>query len=231
MSSLPSASPASRAAGSVRTRLQRAALELFVELGYDGTTVDEIAERAGVGRTTFFRAFRSKEDVIFPHHDELLEQVRARLAAASTRHGLVAVSEASSLVMRHYLDEGDLAVRRYHLTRSVPSLRDREVAGMRQYQRAFRDHIATWMDDDLRAELMAVSVTTACNAVLRRLLRGELDDPWPAFHAAMNQVLELFAERPVGDGPAVIVVGDLGDAPTDPAVIGAAVERALRARS
>lgn len=230
MTSLPPTSPASRAAGSVRTRLQRAALDLFDEKGYDGTTVDEIAERAGVGRTTFFRAFRSKEDVIFPHHDELLEQVRGRLDAASARHGLVAVSEASSLVMRHYLDEGDLAVRRYHLTRSVPSLRDREVAGMRQYQRAFRDHIATWMEDDLRAELMAVSVTTACNAVLRRLLRGSLDDPWPAFDAAMDQVLDLFAERPAGEAPAVIVVTDVA-AQADPAAVGAAVERALRVRA
>lgn len=229
MSVTPSASPAYRATGSVRTRLQRAALDLFDEQGYDGTTVDEIAERAGVGRTTFFRAFRSKEDVIFPHHDELLEQVRARLTAASTRHGLVAVSEAASLVLRHYLDEGDLAVRRYHLTRSVPSLRDREVAGMRQYQRAFRDHIGSWMEDDLRAELMAVSVTTACNAVLRRLLRGELNDPWPVFHDAMGQVLELFAEPARGGGPTVVVVGQLGS--QEPGDVAAAVERALRSRA
>lgn len=219
--------PAPPAGGSVRDRLQRAAFDLFDEQGYDGTTVDAIAERAGVGRTTFFRAFRSKEDVIFPHHDDLLEQVRARLDAASQRHSLLAVSEASRLVLRHYLEEGELAVRRYRLTRSVPSLREREIAGMQQYQRAFREYIRTWMGDELRAELMAGSVITAHNAVLRRWLRGGLDDPEAHFDAAMAQVLDLFAERPAaGTAPTVVVVG----AADDPAAVGAAVEQALRAR-
>ncbi|MDT9594364.1 TetR/AcrR family transcriptional regulator [Nocardioides zeae] len=225
-----STSPASRAAGSVRTRLQRAALDLFDEKGYDGTTVDEIAERAGVGRTTFFRAFRSKEDVIFPHHDELLEQVRTRLATspATEANGLVAVFEATSLVLRHYVDEGDLAVRRYHLTRTVPSLRDREVAGLRQYQHAFWDHIRTWMPDDLQAKLMAACVTTAHNTVLRQWLRGEVADPWATFNRAMAQVRELFEVRGGADGATVVVLDGAG---ADPAQVGAAVERALRARA
>ncbi len=60
-------------------RLRQAAFELFERQGYDATTVDQIAELAGVGRTTFFRLFRSKEDVIFPDHTEVLTRVRARL--------------------------------------------------------------------------------------------------------------------------------------------------------
>jgi hypothetical protein len=50
----------------VRERLAAAAFALFNEHGYEQATVDDIAERAGVGRTTFFRHYRSKEDVIFP---------------------------------------------------------------------------------------------------------------------------------------------------------------------
>lgn len=46
-------------------RLMRAALELFVEKGYDHTTVVEIAERAGVTKSTFFRHFRDKREVLF----------------------------------------------------------------------------------------------------------------------------------------------------------------------
>ncbi|GAB3081252.1 TetR/AcrR family transcriptional regulator [Nocardioides zeae] len=215
----------------VRERLQQAAFELFDEQGYDGTTVDAIAERAGVGRTTFFRAFRSKEEVIFPHHDELLEQVRGRLDAASERHSLVAVFEASRLVLKHYLNEGELAQRRYDLTRSVPSLREREIAGMQQYQRAFREYIRTWMGDELRAELMAGSVITAHNVVLRRWLRGLAEDPVAEFDVAMTKVVELFGDRrgdPGGAGGAgatVVVVTHAGD---DPSSIAGAVEAALR---
>ncbi len=51
---------------SPRERLAQAAFALFDERGYEQTTVDDITERAGLGRTTFFRHYRSKEDVIFP---------------------------------------------------------------------------------------------------------------------------------------------------------------------
>ena len=57
------------ATNTVSDRLVDAAFELFVERGYDQTTVDDIAERAKVSRTTFFRTYRSKEDVIFPPHE------------------------------------------------------------------------------------------------------------------------------------------------------------------
>ena len=60
---------------SARERLAAAAFALFDERGYEQTTVDDITERAGLGRATFFRHYRSKEDVIFPDHDLLLEQV------------------------------------------------------------------------------------------------------------------------------------------------------------
>ncbi|MTD52892.1 TetR family transcriptional regulator [Amycolatopsis pithecellobii] len=46
-------------------RMQRAALELFAEQGFEKTTVNEIAARAGVTRRTFFRHFSDKREVLF----------------------------------------------------------------------------------------------------------------------------------------------------------------------
>ena len=66
-----------------RDRLARAAFDLFNERGYEQTTVDDIAERAGLGRATFFRHYRSKEDVIFPDHERLLDRVRDRLRSTA----------------------------------------------------------------------------------------------------------------------------------------------------
>jgi AcrR family transcriptional regulator len=53
-----------------RERLERAALELFLQRGYESTTVAEIAERAGLVRSTFFRHFADKREVLFGR-DEL----------------------------------------------------------------------------------------------------------------------------------------------------------------
>jgi AcrR family transcriptional regulator len=183
---------------SPRDRLAQAAFALFDERGYEQATIDDITERAGLGRTTFFRYYRSKEDVIFPDHDRLLDQIRERLRTSSHGTALAAVSDAVRLVLLHYLDEGDLARRRYRLTSSVPALRDREIATVARYQRLFREFVAGWMGDPaepapLRAELMAAAVVAAHNHVLRRWLRGESPDPIGELEGAMREVIGLFA--------------------------------------
>jgi AcrR family transcriptional regulator len=48
-----------------RGRLERAALELYVERGFEQTTVAEIAKRAGLTERTFFRHFADKREVLF----------------------------------------------------------------------------------------------------------------------------------------------------------------------
>ena len=185
---------------SVRERLTAAAFALFDERGYERSTVDDIAERAGVGRTTFFRAFASKEEVILPDHRVLLSAVEARLATSTQETALVAVSESARLVLRHYLAEGELARSRYALTSSIAALRQREVASIEQYQRVFRTFLHGWMgrrpELELRAELMATSVVAAHNYVLRRWLSGITDEGQAevAFDSAMAEVIALFAE-------------------------------------
>jgi AcrR family transcriptional regulator len=196
---------------SARERLAQAAFDLFDERGYEQTTVDDITDRAGLGRTTFFRYYRAKEDVIFPNHDRILEQIRERLKTSSHGTALAAVSDAVRLVLLHYLEEGNLARRRYALTSTVPALRGREIATVARYQRLFREFIADWMADPreaapLRAELMAAAVVAAHNHVLRRWLRGESPDPVAEVDQAMRQVIDLFTTPdPTADGGTTIV--------------------------
>ena len=185
---------------SARDRLAEAAFALFAERGYEQTSIDDITERAGLGRTTFFRHYRSKEDVIFPDHDLLLAQIGERLRTSSNSTALLAVSDAVRLVLKHYVAEGDLARRRYALTSGVPTLRDREIASVARYQRLFREFIADWMGDPaepapLRAELMAAAVVAAHNHVLRRWLRGESPDPVAEVDLALRQVIDLFTAQ------------------------------------
>ena len=185
-----------------RDRLAQAAFDLFNERGYEQTTVDDIAERAGLSRATFFRSYRSKEDVIFPDHDLLIEKVRDRLRSSSHATALAAVSDAVRLVLLQYVDEGDLARRRYALTSTVPALREREIVSVARYQRLFREFITDWMAEPaaLRAELMAAAVTSAHNHVLRRWLRGDTTDPVREVDEAMRQVISLFSPRTADSG-------------------------------
>jgi AcrR family transcriptional regulator len=89
-----------------RERLVMAAVDLFTEQGYDATTVAQIAERAGVTKSTFFRHFPDKRELLVAGQETLsrllaegiaeapgnaspLEAVAAGLARASTAMGPV----------------------------------------------------------------------------------------------------------------------------------------------
>ena len=63
-----------------QAELEHVALELFSRQGFDKTTVEQIAEAAGIGRRTFFRYFRSKNDVAWGEFDAHLSRFRAHFA-------------------------------------------------------------------------------------------------------------------------------------------------------
>lgn len=188
-----------------RSRLVAAAFELFERNGYDATTVDEIAALAGTGRSTFFRHFRGKEDVVLPHHQDVLARVSARLETASSLGREVALREAAAIVLDHYLAEGTTARARYRLASTVPAIRDREIASGQRYVRLFAQHVHAWLDTEpdgpLRAELVASAIVIAHNSVLRRWLRGELEDHG-ATHDEFDHALGL-ALRHLRSGPEV----------------------------
>ena len=191
-----------------RERLISAAIALFDEKGYDAVTVEAIAQRAEVGRTTLFRLFGSKEGLVFPDHDALLANAERRLSSATRDTVLAAVVDAASLVFSNYLEEGELARARWRLISSVPALRDREIAAVGRYVRLFRRHLVTHLAEEpnaaLRAELLATAVVTAHNNVLRRWLRGQTTQPTDDLSAAMRTTLALFG-RSTGTRPAVVV--------------------------
>ncbi|MEV5872868.1 TetR family transcriptional regulator [Streptomyces sp. NPDC052101] len=182
----PESAAGSRAAAQrlkMRRELAAAAMELFATKGYEATTVDEIAAAAGVARRTFFRHFRSKEEAIFPDHDDTLIRAEAVLnAAPAHEHPLDTVCRGIKEVMRMYAAAPEISVARYKLTREVPTLREAEIASVARYERLFtryllghfdeHAHADDANDDPLLAEVAASAVVTAHNHVLRRWLRA-----------------------------------------------------------
>jgi AcrR family transcriptional regulator len=63
-------------------RLRDAAMELFLEHGYEQTTVADIAERAGLTARTFFRYFADKREVLFGGSAALEASMLTALSAA-----------------------------------------------------------------------------------------------------------------------------------------------------
>lgn len=68
-----------RTARAVRDEIGAVAMGLFFKQGYDNTTVDQIAYAAGMSRTSFFRYFATKDDIVLGRVDELGHQVMEAL--------------------------------------------------------------------------------------------------------------------------------------------------------
>jgi AcrR family transcriptional regulator len=70
-----------------RERLVVAAVDLFTEQGYDATTVTQIAERAGVTKSTFFRHFPDKRELLVAGQETLSQLLTEGIAEAPPTAG------------------------------------------------------------------------------------------------------------------------------------------------
>ncbi|MCR2785091.1 MULTISPECIES: TetR/AcrR family transcriptional regulator [unclassified Microbacterium] len=176
-----------------RTAVIAAALDLFASQGFEATSVEQIAQAAGVSRSTFFRQFGGKDDVVFADHELLLERLREFLEREHA-DPWQAVCEASVLAYRHFAADPVLARRRYVVVRQVPALRDREIVMVFRYERLFDEYLRSAMPDldPLDAVGFAALVTAVHNHVLRQLLRGPKRVPVSVLRAALDDVLRRF---------------------------------------
>ncbi|MET7489319.1 TetR family transcriptional regulator [Streptomyces sp. NPDC005538] len=162
----------------MRDALVAAAFQLFLERGYEQTTIDDIVTLAGVGRRSFFRYFPSKEDVVFPDHERCLADMTAFLSVSGDEHEPVQrVCDAARLVLRMYNENPTFSVQRYRLTKKVPGLRAYELSVVWRYERALaaylRGRFAGRPDGTLQADVIAAAVVAAHNNALRSWLRSD----------------------------------------------------------
>src|ERR1700687_5725543 len=107
-----------------RQALQDAAMTLFLERGFDGTTVEEIAETCDVSPRTFFRYYPTKEDVLFGDSQERCAELLAVLAAEPEGlPPLTALYAARRAIALNYQGERSLLLARAEIVRGSPNLR------------------------------------------------------------------------------------------------------------
>jgi AcrR family transcriptional regulator len=111
-----------------RGRLVRAALELFVERGYEQATVAEIARRAGLTERTFFRHFTDKREVLFwgagALQELIVDTVAAAPEAAAPIEAVTAAFEAAGVMLG---ENRDFSRQRQAVIAANPELQEREL--------------------------------------------------------------------------------------------------------
>ncbi len=109
-------------------RLREAAMELYVERGFEQTTVAEIAQRAGVTARTFFRHFADKREVLFAGSDDLLAALTRAVAEAPAEASPMTVVAAVLDVAGGLLGQDHERTRqRQSIIEAHPELQEREL--------------------------------------------------------------------------------------------------------
>jgi AcrR family transcriptional regulator len=136
-----------------RSRLIAAARALFMRKGFDSTSMEEIAERAGVSRRTCFRYFPSKEELAFPHRERRLQLFGALIRQSPPGESAYEAVKRACLVMAgEYMNERAEVVVLERLTLRHPLLRARERENDRHWENAIVGALAR----DSRIELARI---------------------------------------------------------------------------
>ena len=179
----------------VRDRLQRAALELFRERGYDRTTATEIAARAGVTERTFFRHFPDKREVLFDGEAVLRVALTAAVANAPDGLGpLDMLFRAFRSVQPAFEGNRPYAKPRHEVISVTPALFERELAKTA----ALADALAAALAARGVAQTRAVLAARTGMAAFIQAVVAWLDDPGPGLGGhldlAFRELKSLWAE-------------------------------------
>src|SRR6266851_9963154 len=123
-----------------RGRLEQAALDLYVERGFEQTTVAEIAGRAGLTERTFFRYFADKREVLFSGAGTLQELLVSAVASAPDSaapiDAVAAALEAAGALLQ---ERREFARQRQTIIAANPELQERELIKLASLASAMAD--------------------------------------------------------------------------------------------
>lgn len=106
-------------------------MNLFVERGFDGVTVAEIAAAAGLTERTFFRYFSDKREVLFPGHDEFEQSFLRALEKAPEDDPVSLITAALAGGSEFFPEERRAWSRTRHaILRTHPGFLERELLKM-----------------------------------------------------------------------------------------------------
>jgi len=197
---------------SLRERKQRrtretiiaTALALFAERGFDRVTVDEIAAGAEVGRTTFFRYFVDKQELLFADDDELMEALTYAVEPAAAQHApigdaletAIGVTRIGLLAMTRVIGRrGSAWLRtRQQLVLANPALTARSLVKEQQYAHA-AVQILTSHGASRDTAVLATGIAAACYQTAQAITADRPGDLSNAVNQAFKRVTTLDRRR------------------------------------
>jgi mycofactocin system transcriptional regulator len=162
--------------------LRQIALRLFVENGFEATTIDQIAGEAGVSERTFFRYFTSKSSVLWTEFDAEVAAIRDALAAVPDGMPMMEAIRRTVVSVNHYKTEDLPELRmRMSLIASVPALSSSAAEHYDAWERAVSEFAACRLGqpaDGLYPMAIGRSVLAVCRAAYDRWsARADADLP------------------------------------------------------
>ena len=141
-------------------RIAETGLKLFVENGYEATTLDAIAAAVGISRRTFFHYLKSKEDVLLAHESgKFLRSLRPTFLTQSPNQSPMEAARKTFLALASTYETKD-AVVADQIMRSVETLRLRKEALLVQIEEALAEAMfELWPDETRRPALRLASIT------------------------------------------------------------------------
>jgi len=155
-----------------RRELQRIAVRLFTERGFDNTTIEQIAIEAGVSERTFFRYFATKASVLWTDFETELDTIRAALAAVGDEVPMMDAIRAAVVAASHYRAEDVPEMRtRMNLIATVPALSSSAAEHYADWERAISEFAARRLGhpaDSLYPLAVGRAALAACRAAFDR---------------------------------------------------------------
>jgi AcrR family transcriptional regulator len=146
-----------------RERLTQVAMALFLERGFEATTLDDIAAAADISRRGFFHYFASKEDVVFAWQEDSTAALIAAVAARPASESMLAAAENAMSAMVRQLKPGE-AIAMARLKRDNSALQARDQVKYEKLERALAEALgkrAGHKAEKLQARLVAMMTTGA----------------------------------------------------------------------
>ncbi len=179
-------------------RLERAALELFAERGFEQTTVPEIAERAGLTTRSFFRHFADKREVLFREMDDMPDRVAGLLRDAPRSLSVIEMLSWGIETMAKNFFEGhreELRARRA-IVETDPGLQERDMRKQSDMAEAIARALEGDGLDQLSAAVAGKLAITISSTAIARWLDAADDRPLVGHvRDVRNTAIDLMADR------------------------------------
>ncbi len=184
-----------------RAHIAQAALELFLRDGFDETTVDAVAQAAGVSRRTFFRYFETKEAAFFANQEERLGLFKVMMGGLqNVPRGYPRLRAACLEMSTQLMAQRELALAQHRVTVSSKNLMAYDLQLDQSWEQVmFEELVADSRDDgshQMHAQVWAGAVVGLVRVVLRRWFQADAQGDLRAIGEQAFALLERGPLRP-----------------------------------